>query len=137
MTVPIGKSAHASTKSHVTPRQGPQIVAKKKSPKETNPSFEEAMDQLEKIVRRLEDGGGALDEALDDYSSAIELMKICHTKLADVERRIEVLSGVDAEGNPITKPLEERTESLDEKRNRRSSRRSANTSEPGERSELF
>lgn len=101
-------------------------MAKKKATASPELSFEEAMQDLEAIVRRLEHGGGDLEEALQEYSRAIELMKICHTQLDGAERRIEVLSGVDAEGNPITKPLEERKETLKEKQARRSTRRSAN-----------
>ncbi len=100
-------------------------MAKKKAAVDSKISFEEAMEDLEAIVRRLEHGGGALEEALKDYSRAIELMKVCHARLEVAERRIEVLSGVDAEGNPITQPLEEREETLDQKRARRSTRRSA------------
>lgn len=100
-------------------------MAKKKAAAASKISFEDAMQDLEAIVSRLEHGGGALDEALQDYSQAIELMKICHAQLEAAERRVEVLSGVDAEGNPITQALAERDESLEEKRARRSTRRSA------------
>lgn len=79
----------------------------KKQPTEKNElSFELAMEKLDAIVRRLEQGGSSLDEALGEYAEAIDLMKFCHKKLEKVERKIELLSGVDAEGNPIVEPLE-------------------------------
>lgn len=98
------------------------------------------MEELESIVGRLEGGGGSLEEALGDYSRAIDLMKLCGQRLANVERRVSVLSGVDAEGNPISEAFDEPQESeqehdLEKKRARRSSRRSAQTKESG--NELF
>lgn len=91
------------------------------------PSFEEALHELESIVRRLEQGGGALDEALTDYSQAIALLKCCHQRLEVAERRIEILSGVDAQGNPLTEPIAENQITLEEKQNARSQRRSASS----------
>jgi hypothetical protein len=45
--------------------------------------------------------------------------------LSQAERKIEVLAGFDAEGNPITEPLlEDDGESLEEKADQRSRRRS-------------
>lgn len=83
------------------------------------------MEELETIVRRLEQGGGPLEQALGDYSNAIGLMKACHQRLEAAERRIEILSGVDAQGNPVTKQLAESEISLEEKQQSRAQRRSA------------
>ncbi len=83
------------------------------------------MEELETIVRRLEQGGGPLEEALGDYSKAIGLLKSCNTKLNSVERRIEILSGVDSQGNPVTRPLEDAEASLEEKQQSRGQRRTA------------
>ena len=74
-------------------------MAKKQPTTKEEPSFEQAMEKLDSIVRRLEQGGESLDEALAEYAEAIKLMKLCHKKLEKVERRIEILSGVDAQGN--------------------------------------
>lgn len=96
-------------------------------------NFEDAMQELEEIVQRMESGGGSLDSALDDYALAIKLVKVCHQKLEKAERRIEILSGVDADGNPITTPFEDSDDSLEEKQRKRSVRRSAQE-EPSSRS---
>ena len=51
--------------------------------------------------------------------------------LQRAERRIELLSGVDAEGNPITQPFDDTaTFDQDEPGKRRSRRRSASTLPP-------
>ena len=102
-------------------------MAKKKAAADTGeePSFEDALEELETIVRRLEQGGGPLEQALSDYSTAIELLKSCHGRLESAERRVEILSGVDAQGNPITRSVTENDSSLEEKQQARSGRRSA------------
>jgi len=91
------------------------------------PTFEQALEELESIVRRLEQGGGALEAALTDYATAIGLLKNCNQRLEGAERRVELLSGVDAQGNPITRPVEESAASLLEKQQSRSGRRAAMT----------
>ena len=102
-------------------------MAKKKTAAEIGeePSFEEALEELETIVRRLEQGGDALEQALSDYATAIGLLKSCHGRLESAERRVEILSGVDAQGNPVTRSVTESDISLEEKQQARSGRRSA------------
>ena len=82
-----------------------------------SPSFETALQRLEEIVHLLEEGEIGLDEALARYEEGVGLLRHAHQALGRAERRIELLSGVDAEGNPVTRPLEDvSTLSLDEKR---------------------
>ena len=94
------------------------------------PDFEESVEELEGIVRRLEQGGGPLEEALADYSNAIQLIKSCHTRLEQAERKVEILSGVDAQGNPVTQPISEMENTLLQKQGSRGERRSAAVSKP-------
>ena len=88
------------------------------------PSFEQALGQLETIVHQLEEGEIGLAEALGHYERGIGLLKQCYGLLERAERRIEILSGVDAAGNAITQPLaDESSLALDEKAQKRGSRR--------------
>ena len=89
------------------------------------PSFEEALGQLEGIVRQLEEGELGLDEALARYEDGVKLLRRCHQLLDQAQRRIELLGGVDAEGNPICTPFEDPSLPLDEKAKQRSRRRSS------------
>lgn len=73
------------------------------SPREL--AYEEAVAELERIVRRLEQGGSSLEEDLTDYGRAVELIKQCHSRLAVAERKVQLLSGVDAEGKPAVEPF--------------------------------
>ncbi|HWB10320.1 MAG TPA: exodeoxyribonuclease VII small subunit [Pirellulales bacterium] len=88
------------------------------------PTFEQALEQLEHIVHQLEEGEIGLAEALDHYETGIGLLKQCYGLLQRAERRIELLSGVDAAGNPITEPFaDDGPQPLDEKSQNRSRRR--------------
>lgn len=52
-------------------------------------SFEEAIKELEDIVKRLEDGKGNLDEAIDMYERGIGLKQHCEKRLKEAQMRIE------------------------------------------------
>ena len=59
-------------------------------------SFEEALRELENIVRKLEEGKGNLDDAIDSYSRGAELKKHCENKLKDAQVRIDkIVAGSD------------------------------------------
>ncbi len=54
----------------------------------TGLSFEEAMEELEKIVDKLEEGDVPLEEAINTYKRGMELSKFCHDKLKNVEEQL-------------------------------------------------
>jgi len=88
--------------------------------------FEEALKRLEQIVHTLEEGDIGLNEALKQYEEGVKLLRQSYELLERAERRIELLSGVDAEGNPITQPFDDTaTIDQDEPGKRRTRRRSA------------
>ncbi|MEK3991128.1 MULTISPECIES: exodeoxyribonuclease VII small subunit [Robertmurraya] len=61
--------------------------------KDTKISFEEAMQQLEDIVEQLEEGDVPLEEAISIYKKGMELSKLCHDKLRNVEEQLtEILT---------------------------------------------
>jgi exodeoxyribonuclease VII small subunit len=55
-------------------------------------SFENSLAELEKIVRRLEDGDLSLDESLKLFEDGVRLSRECQERLAAAEKRIEVLT---------------------------------------------
>ncbi|MCS6850214.1 MAG: exodeoxyribonuclease VII small subunit [Gemmataceae bacterium] len=69
-------------------------------------TFEEALTQLERIVRELESGEIGLEQALASYENGIALLKRCYNRLREAEQRIVLLTGVDEEGRPTTVPFE-------------------------------
>jgi exodeoxyribonuclease VII small subunit len=56
-------------------------------------SFEKALEELESLVARMEDGKLALEESLAAYQRGAELIKFCESKLADAQARIAILDG--------------------------------------------
>ena len=54
--------------------------------------FEAAIAELEKIVKKLEEGDLALEESLALYERGVQLSRFCHARLEDAERRIEILN---------------------------------------------
>ena len=71
------------------------------------PSFEEALARLETIVHDLEEGRLDLGDALARYEEGVKLLAGCHELLQKAERRIELLSGADADGKPVIGPFDE------------------------------
>ena len=58
----------------------------------TEPSFEEAQRELEKIVERLEDGQAPLDDAIALWERGEELYKLCRQRLDGAQGKIEELA---------------------------------------------
>lgn len=75
--------------------------------KEENITFEEAMKKLELIVERLEEGDVPLEEAISIYKDGMELSKLCHNKLKNVEEQLVQILTVDGEKEPFTIQEEE------------------------------
>jgi len=95
------------------------------------PSFEEALARLEQIVADLEDGPLGLADSLARYEEGIRCLKQCYGTLEQAERKIELLAGVDAQGQPVVEPMSDDTLSLEEKAAARSRRRSRTTRTTG------
>lgn len=55
------------------------------------PSFEENLEKLEFIVKKLETGEVPLDEAIDNFNEAMKLAKTCDEKLKNAEEAITKL----------------------------------------------
>jgi exodeoxyribonuclease VII small subunit len=56
-------------------------------------SFEKALEELESLVARMEDGKLPLEESLAAYQRGAVLIKFCESKLADAQARIAILDG--------------------------------------------
>src|SRR5262245_30179521 len=70
-------------------------------------TFEQALTQLEEIVRDLENGQSGLEESLSRYEQGVGLLKRCYAQLREAEQRHLLLTGTDADGNPVTQPFED------------------------------
>lgn len=63
--------------------------------KENELSFEEALANLEEIVKKLETGEVPLDDAISEFNKAMKLAKTCDDKLKTAEDAITKLVGDD------------------------------------------
>lgn len=68
--------------------------------------FEEAMAELETIVRRLEEGKGRLDDAISSYERGALLRRHCETKLKEAQAKIDKIV-LGADGVPAAVPLDD------------------------------
>ncbi|MFH1239220.1 MAG: exodeoxyribonuclease VII small subunit [bacterium] len=73
--------------------------------KKTDLRFEDALEQLEKIVTQLEEGDVSLDNSLKMFEEGIEMSRICAKKLEEAERKIEILTKTK-DGKMVKKPFE-------------------------------
>jgi exodeoxyribonuclease VII small subunit len=116
-------------------KRGADHLAKKKaspgSREAEQPTFEQSLEKLEQVVQQLEEGQLGLSESLQQYEEGVKHLRRCYGALEAAERKIEVLAGVDAEGNPITEPFDDAELSLDEKAAARTQRRSRPIGETG------
>ena len=63
------------------------------------------MEELERIVRELEQGELPLEKSLELFEQGVKLSRECQDRLNQAERRIEVLMR-DNQGRPTVKPFE-------------------------------
>ena len=54
-------------------------------------SFEESLNNLEEIVKKLETGDVPLDDAINEFNKAMKLAKSCDDKLKSAEEAITKL----------------------------------------------
>lgn len=68
-------------------------------------SFEEALTELEKIVRQLEGGASDLKTSIDSYERGIALKKYCESRLKEAQGRIEKIT-VSEGGKASAEPFQ-------------------------------
>ena len=68
-------------------------------------SFEDALAELEKIVRQIEEGKGGLDASIKAYERGAALKRHCEAKLKEARARIDKIV-LASDGTPSAKPIE-------------------------------
>ncbi len=66
-------------------------------------SFEEALQELEQIVKRLEGGTGKLDDAIQSYERGTLLKRHCEAKLREAQARVDKIV-ISPDGSVTTEP---------------------------------
>lgn len=100
------------------------------SDEQPEPKFENALNELERIVAVLERGDTELSDALAQYERGVRLLARCHKLLDSAEQTVALMTSVDEAGNPQTAPFDatatterERTSTPSPSRGRRSAPR--------------
>ncbi|MDH4224659.1 MAG: exodeoxyribonuclease VII small subunit [Deltaproteobacteria bacterium] len=60
-------------------------------------TFEEALKSLETSVRKLEEGSLGLEESLKTFEEGIQWSRQCQQRLAEAEKKVEILLKTDKE----------------------------------------
>ncbi len=68
--------------------------------------FETALARLEEIVKELESGDLPLEQSLKLFEEGTKLARVCNKRLAEAERKVEILLK-DKNGNIKAEPFEE------------------------------
>jgi len=87
--------------------QGQQAPARRQGPPPAdlaNLTFEDALAELEEIVKSLEGGRSTLAQAIADYERGAALRRHCEQKLAEAEAKVQAI--VDAPGGPTLRDVE-------------------------------
>jgi exodeoxyribonuclease VII small subunit len=66
-------------------------------------SFEDALSELEQIVKRLEGGSGKLNDAILSYERGALLKRHCEAKLREAQARVDKIV-IGADGAPVAEP---------------------------------
>ena len=74
----------------------------------TPKSFESSLEELERIVRELEQGELPLERSLELFEQGVKLSRECQDRLNQAERRIEILMR-DSQGRSVARPFESET----------------------------
>lgn len=69
-------------------------------------SFEQALEQLDTIVEKLEAGNVSLEESIDIYTRGTSLKLHCESKLRDAQAKIEKITLSDKGAPEGTEPLD-------------------------------
>ena len=67
-------------------------------------SFEQALENLEKIVNELESGDVPLEDALSQFKEGMELSKYCQETLNNAERTLTKMIGTDGSVQEFEEP---------------------------------
>jgi exodeoxyribonuclease VII small subunit len=70
------------------------MATKKKSKKTSssdNFNFESALEELEKLVEKMEQGESSLEQSLIDFERGVVLTRLCQESLKSAEQKVQIL----------------------------------------------
>jgi exodeoxyribonuclease VII small subunit len=107
---PVCRTGKMPVPPRTFPNRKPKTENRKntmaKEKKQGEPSFEAGLKRLEEVLDALEHGDLSLEEAMRAFEEGVQLVRVCHKKLDEVEKRVELLLKNDA-GRFFTRPFPE------------------------------
>ena len=63
-------------------------------PEETGEELtvEEALAQLEELLRQMEEEGASLEKSFENYEKGVRLIRYCNDKIDQVEKKVQIMS---------------------------------------------
>lgn len=71
-----------------------------------NVTFEQAIEQLQGIVKKLESGDISLEDSLKQFEEGVKLSRYCQTYLTQAEKKIEILVQSKGDIDGTLKPFD-------------------------------
>lgn len=59
--------------------------------KPTGPGFEKSLQELEKLVEKMEQGDLSLEDSLQHFEKGVQLSRACQQALKEAEQKVEIL----------------------------------------------
>lgn len=63
-------------------------------------SFEDALNELESLVERMEQGELSLEDSLESFERGVALTRSCQQALKAAEQKVEILTSQDPDAEP-------------------------------------
>ncbi|MCR5323292.1 MAG: exodeoxyribonuclease VII small subunit [Lachnospiraceae bacterium] len=60
-------------------------------------SLEEAFEELDELIRHMDDEKISLEDSFNSYKKGLELIKMCNDSIGDIEGKLEILESGDNE----------------------------------------
>lgn len=85
--------------------------SRQSSPDDQNPvavtlTFEQALDELEQLVGRMEGGDLSLEQSLSAHKRGLELARFCQERLTSAQQQVRVLEGEILKNLPSAQALD-------------------------------
>ena len=55
-------------------------------------TVEEALAQLEELLRQMEEEGASLEKSFENYEKGVRLIRYCNDKIDQVEKKVQIMS---------------------------------------------
>lgn len=88
-------------------------AADKDKPGKSDLPFEDALEQLEELVREMESDQIPLDDLIKNYEEGTRLYRVCEKRLDEARGRIEIIRK-KRNGDHVVEPFGEESENRDQ-----------------------